>query len=408
MNLLMVTAGLPRPVGGANTRNFYVLKALSNTHEVSLLVLANPAEFNESGVLSPLHEFADSVQLISYKMPSRSKRLIQLLDTVRGRSYFLNLFIVPEMQSALNTICSLHHFDVVIFESVIVAGYQLPMGMKSIIDQHNIEHELSERTFKHVKAPIRKWYNWRESGLLKRGEIERCRKADAVLVTSEREYDALRNLIPGQQIEVIPNGVDTRTFVQRGPVREISHHITFTGSMDYFPNIDAVLFFARRCWPIIQEQLPDATWQIVGKNPPAEIQRLSALPGITVTGTVPEVQPYLAVSSVVIAPLQIGSGTRLKILEALAMQKAVVTTSVGCEGLAVENEKHLLIANRPEEFAQAVVTLLQNAEWRTKLGNAGRALVEAEYSWEYCGNRLLQVLETHFVEREEYASTTDA
>jgi len=120
------------------------------------------------------------------------------------------------------------------------------------------------------------------------------------------------------------------------------------------------------------------------------------------------VQPYLAVSSVVIAPLQIGSGTRLKILEALAMQKAVVTTSVGCEGLAVENEKHLLIANRPEEFAQAVVTLLQNAEWRTKLGNAGRALVEAEYSWEYCGNRLLQVLETHFVEREEYASTTDA
>jgi len=162
------------------------------------------------------------------------------------------------MQSALNTICSLQHFDVVLFESVIVAGYQLPMGMKSIIDQHNIQHDLSERTFKHLTAPIRKWYSWRESRLLKRGEIERCRKADTILVTSEREHDVLRNLLPEQQIEVIPNGVDTETFVQRGPVREIAHQITFTGSMDYFPNIDAVLFFARKCWPIIQEHLPGA------------------------------------------------------------------------------------------------------------------------------------------------------
>lgn len=401
MKLLMVTAGLPRPFGGANTRNFHLLKALSQAYQVSLVVLASEAEIKESDVLCALNEFASSVQLVPYELPDRSKRLIQLLDAVRGRSYFLNLFIVPEMQHALDTLCSLNHFDMVLFESVLVAGYQLPSGMKTVIDQHNIEHELVERIYKHEKAPVRKWYSWRESRLLKQGEIERCRKASVVLATSERERDMLRNFLPGQHIEVIPNGVDTATFVQRDPAREIPHQILFTGSMDYFPNIDAVLFFARKCWPIILKQVPDTTWQIVGKNPPPEIRKLAALPGITVTGTVPEVHPYLAASAIAIAPLQVGSGTRLKILEAFAMRKAVVSTSVGCEGLSVVPGKHLLIADHPQEFAQAVITLLNNPHMRTRLGNAGRALIETQYSWEHSGALLLRVLETHRLKEEQ-------
>lgn len=397
MNLLMVTAGLPRPLGGANTRNFHLLKTLSNLYRVSLLVLASEAEANESDVLFALNEFAYSIQLIPYELPDRSKRLIQFLNAVRGKSYFLNLFIVPEMQHALETLCAAHHFDMVLFESVLLAGYQLPSGMKTVIDQHNVEYELVERTYKHEKALVRKWYSWRESRLLKQGELERCRSADVVLVTSERERDMLRKVLPEQQIEVIPNGVDTATFVQRDPAPEIPHQILFTGSMDYFPNIDAVLFFARTCWPIIREHVPETTWHIVGKNPPPEIKRLAALPGITVTGTVPEVYPYLAASAIAIAPLQVGSGTRLKILEAFAMRKAVVSTSVGCEGLSVVTGKHLLVADHPQEFAQAVITLLNNPRMRTALGNAGRALVETQYSWEHSGALLLRVLETHML-----------
>ncbi len=408
MNLLMVTAGLPRPLGGANTRNFHLLKTLSQKYKISLLVLANDAEINESEVVSSLNEFAYSIQLIPYELPDRFKRLIQLLDAVRGRSYFLNLFIVPEMQYALDTICARNHFDIVLFESVFVAGYQLPAGGKTVIDQHNIEHELLERTSKHEKALLRKWYSWRESQLLKQGEIERCRKADVVLVTSEREYDALRNLLPEQHIEVIPNGVDIATFIQRDPAQEIAHRIIFTGSMDYYPNIEAVLFFARKCWPLIQSQVPSASWQIVGKDPPREVRDLAALPGITVTGTVPDVTSYLSSATVAIAPLQIGSGTRLKILEALAMQKAVVSTSLGCEGLSVTSGEHLIVADRAQEFAQAVVDLIQDTQKRNALGNAGRKFVETVYSWESCGNRLLEVLKANFEEREEYASTTGA
>ena len=109
-----------------------------------------------------------------YDVHTRSKRIVQFMNAISGRSYYLNLFVIPEMQSALDSICSRHQFDLVLFESVLVAGYQLPTGMKIVIDQHNIEHELLERTFKQEKAFLRKWFSWRESRLLKRGEIERC------------------------------------------------------------------------------------------------------------------------------------------------------------------------------------------------------------------------------------------
>jgi glycosyltransferase involved in cell wall biosynthesis len=289
--------------------------------------------------------------------------------------------------------CTLRHFDIVLFESVLIAGYRLPQGAKIVIDQHNIEHELLERTYQHEQAFLRKWFSWRESHLLKKGEVKRCREADVVLVTSEREYDMLKQLLPEQQIEVIPNGVDTEAFVHHDSVREIPYQIIFTGSMDYFPNIDAVLYFARKSWPIIKSEVPNASWQIVGKNPPREVRDLAASPGITVTGTVPEVTSYLASASVAIAPLQIGSGTRLKILEALAMGKAVVSTSLGCEGLSVASGKHLILADQPENFAQAVITLLNNQEMRTALGKAGKALVEAEYSWEQARPQLLHAFD---------------
>jgi len=408
MNILMITAGLPCSVGGANTRNFHLLKTLSQKHKVSLLVLANDAEMNEIDKISSLNELASFIQLIPSDLHNRFKRLAQLISAVSGRSYFLNLFIIPEMQTMMDAICSHHQFDLVLFESVLVAGYRLPAGMKMVIDQHNIEHELLERTFKHEKAFLRKWFSWRESRLLKRGEIERCRKAQVVLVTSERERSALKRLLPKQQVEVIPNGVDIATFIQRDPAQEIAHRIIFTGRMDYYPNIDAVLFFARECWPQIHSQVPGASWQIVGKDPPREVRDLAELPGITVTGTVPDVTSYLASAAVAIAPLQIGSGTRLKILEALAMQKAVVTTSQGCEGLSVTSGEHLIVADQAQKFTQAVVDLMQDSQKRNALGYAGRKLVETEYSWEHCGNRLLEVLKANFKEREEYASTTGA
>ncbi len=392
MNLLMVCAYLPSLGSTAGERNYHFLRALAHRHTVSLLSLVDSARVEAHDVRPQLEDLAYSVQLIPFKIP-HFKRYKQLLSIARGRSYLLNLFTLKEVQSALDTMLARDHYDAVLFESALVAGYRLPAGVKVIIDQHNIEHELLRLTYEQEKTWLRKWYNWYEYHLVKPAEMERCRKADLVMVTSERERLILKRLLPENLIEVVRTGIDIEAFSEICSEREIPNQIIFTGTMNYYPNTNAVLFFAQQCWPLIRAQVPDASWQIVGRNPPPEVLRLAELPGVTVTGSVPDVRPYLAASAVAIAPLQIGSGTRVKILEAFAMRKAVVSTSVGYQGLAVESGKHLLIADQPEAFAQAVVELLHNPSMRITLGNAGRALVEAEYSWEQARAQLLHVLD---------------
>jgi sugar transferase (PEP-CTERM/EpsH1 system associated) len=367
------------------------LKALADKYTVSLLSLTDEHTAEAYETLQNIN--LKRIHLVPLQTPSQHKRIQQLASIIRNQSYLVASYYKAEVQQAINDILSQDHYDAVIFESVFMAGYHVPDELAVIIDQHNIEHELLQRTYEQEQSRIRKWFNWWEARKLKPIELARCRNAQRVLVTSEREYLLLKRLVPQSRATVVPNGVDTRLFHKIEEQQEVANRIVFTGTMNYYPNIQAVLFFARECWSRIQAQIPAATWQIVGKSPPPEVEQLAALPGVTVTGAVPDVRPYLAAASVAVAPLLIGSGTRLKILEALAMQKAVVSTNLGCEGLAVETGKHLCVADQPELFAQSVIDLLRSTEKRTSLGKAGRALVEAEYSWEQCGNSAIRAFE---------------
>ncbi|MBV8821882.1 MAG: glycosyltransferase [Ktedonobacteraceae bacterium] len=396
MKLLMVCPHLPHPSWGASTRNYYLLKALAYVHTVSLLALVDSVEERDN--LSHLADFTQEIQLIVRPQP-RSKRIGQLLHMLYGKSYLLAQHERLEVQHVLNQLLAHHHYHAVLFESVFVAGYQLPQGVKAIIDQHNIEHELLERTYQYEQRWLRKWYNWRESRLIKQFEVEHCCKATLVTATSERDQHFLQRLLQRQDITVVPNGVDVEQFSDCPTGREVAGRIVFTGAMNYYPNVNAVLFFARNCWPLIRAYTSNATWFIVGRHPPAEVQKLARLDGVTVTGAVPDVRPYLAEAEIAIAPLRIGSGTRLKILEALAMHKAVVSTSIGCEGLAVESGKHLVIADSAHTLAREVLRLLRDQARRVALSNAGRALVETMYSWKECGDCLLHALAQ--IERKE-------
>jgi polysaccharide biosynthesis protein PslH len=393
LKLLIVSPSFPSPGWGGGNRNLHLLKMLALKHTISLLAQVSEHD-RETYNTSLLENYAQHIQIIACRFAG-VKRVRQVISLLLQRSYTLNAFIAPEMQKALDTLLIQDHYDAVLFESVQTAGYHVPDGLKIIIDQHNIEHELLWRAYQGEKGWLRRWYNRLESHLTRTVEIERCRRADIVLVTSERERLLLKSLLPKSVIEVVPNGVDVEVFQNDSWQKEVAGQIIFTGTFSYYPNINAVLFFARRCWPLIRKQIPAATWQIVGSNPPSKVQRLAELPGVTVTGTVPDVRPHLAAAEVAIAPILIGGGTRLKILEALSMQKAVVSTSLGCEGLAVVPGEHLVVEDQPEEFAQAVVTFLKNAEMRQAFGTAGRALVEARYSWDDSGERLLQALDEH-------------
>ena len=391
MNLLMLSPHLPYPSWGAGTRSYHLLKALAREHSVSLIALTSDRyDGTQDAVLTDL-KLKQFVK-IPLTESVQSKRMQQLFSVLLGRSRLLDAYHIEAVQQAVDDLCSMDHYDAVIFESVYMADYRFPEGTRVIIDQHNIEYELLYRTYQHEKSFARKWYNWWESIHLKPVELERCRKAHGVLVTSEREALLLKSLVSESVIAVVPNGVDTETFQRVSQEEQVPDRIIFTGSMNYYPNINAVLRFARECWPLIRLKAPNVTWQIVGQNPPSEVLDLGKQPGISVTGSVPDVKPYLAAATVAIAPLHIGSGTRLKILEAMAMGKAVVSTSLGCEGLAVVSGKHLIVADQPEMFADAVVDLLQNAEQRAMLGSTGRELAET-YSWRHCGDAALHAVE---------------
>lgn len=394
MKVLVVSAIFPSPTSGNRSRNYYLLKMLARHHTVSLLTLEEGAAIQMPRDVVSLESLTHRMEVIPYHhYPPRLKRLKQLMYVISGKSDILNEPGMKALQNAFNLLFVHDHYDAVLFECTLNSNYRLPEHVKVIIDKHNIEFELLERLSLNETRWFRKWYNGREYRFVKPVEIKQCRDADAVAVTSERERLLLKSLLPHNVIEVVPNGVDIEYFHGSDAEQEVDGRIIFTGAMDYYPNAEAALFFAQKCWPLIRARMPGATWQIVGKNPRPDVQKLAELPGIIVTGSVADVRPSFAEAGVAIVPLLLGGGTRLKILEAMAMRKAVVSTSLGCEGLSAVPGKHLIVADQPEVFAQAVIELLKNPEKRRALGTAGRALVESEYSWERCGDRLLHILE---------------
>lgn len=390
MNIIVVTQGLPLPAGGMGARNYHFVRALAQEHTVSVLAIIDPGE--EVGRdLAPLRSMTRMLRVITAPALTR-KRLHQMADLARGRSHILGVYSPSEASVALDELLANEPCDVVLFESVKVAGLRVPERVRVVIDQHNIESEIVRRTFEQEHSPIRRGYSWLEWRALRPGEIERCRRADLILVTSERERILLQEALPDYEIHTVPNGVDVEAFRPAEPASEVPGRIVFTGAINYYPNTHGVLTFAQQCWQQIKTAVPHASWEVVGMNPPPSVQRLGELPGVTVTGTVPDVRPHLAAAEVAIVPLAIGSGTRLKILDAWAMGKAVVSTSLGCEGLDAKPGEQLLVADGADQFAEAVVTLLQDAARRRAIGVAGRAFVEDHYSWGQSGAELLRLV----------------
>src|SRR5712692_1973553 len=236
MNLLMVSPNIPSPTAGASTRNYHLLKALASKYPVSLLALGGSGEKGMYSCTSQLETLTHSLQVINTPK-SAPKRLQQLIDIVRGELYILKAYTLVEMQNALDTLLATEQYHSILFESVLMAGYRLPKGMRVIIDQHNLEYEIGLRTYQHESAWLRRWYNRLEGSLLKSVEIDRCRNADLVLVTSERERLILKSMLPRSVIEVVPNGVDIEMFSGNSTEQEVPGRIIFTGSMEYYPNV---------------------------------------------------------------------------------------------------------------------------------------------------------------------------
>ena len=283
------------------------------------------------------------------------------------------------MDGAFERVLSERSFDLVQVESSQMAITRSASGIPFVLDEHNIEYLLLRRLAEVETSPDRKAFGYIEAAKVRWEEVKAWRQCDGAVFTSQADLDVMRAPFPEKPACVVPNGVDAEYFSPSDDEPERST-VVFTGSINYRPNTDAVAYFIKEVMPQLLRLKPSAKFVVVGQGAPDSLLRMADA-NVEFTGAVPDVRPYVARAAVVIAPLRVGSGTRLKILEALAMGKPVVTTTIGCEGLSVVDGEHLVVADDPQPFAEAVARLMTDRKLATELGRSGRALIERDYSW---------------------------
>jgi glycosyltransferase involved in cell wall biosynthesis len=364
------------------------MRQLARRHEVTLLSYALPEEGEDVAALAA----ELTVRVVERSAsPTKAKRAVQLLSLASQLPYACREVRSQQMQRAIDELCARVQFDVIQLESVLACQFSLPAGPKKLLDEHNIEYELLRRQSEQERSSIRRVYSRVEHARVRRFEQSAWKRVDGCLVTSERELEIVRRHAPEIAAAVVPNGVDLEYFQATDrPIEPFS--AVFNGVLDYRPNVDAALYLVDQIWPLVLEGCPQAQLSLVGRTPASEKRRLRR-PGVTVTGEVADLRPYLDRAAVVAVPIRIGGGTRLKVVESLALGKAIVSSSLGCEGIAVTPGRDLLIADDPRSFAERILELFANEALRRELGRNGRALVEHEYSWDLAGEQIESLLE---------------
>lgn len=397
MKLLFLSPYLPNPPhSGAPRRVHGLLNELGRRHDVSLLAFTAPGEATNAN-LQATRQYCTEVVTIendrldrALNLNRKRKRGIQFRSLLHLQSYERLIYHHPSFQRALDGLVARTDFDVITAESVLMGSYHLPRTARLVLDEHNIEYDILWRTTaverRRYVPSVRKLYNWVNYLKLRREERAAWQQFDGVTLTSERDEQLLRRDAPEKRTAVIPNGVDTEFFhPSAGPVEPGA--ILFFGAINYYPNTEALLFFLDEVFPHIKRQRPGARLWIVGQQPPAAIASRAA-EDVIVTGLVADVRPYLERAAVVIAPLRIGGGTRLKIVEAMAMGKPIVATHLGAEGLEVNDGEDILLADTAEDFANQVTRVLGDAALAQRLGEAARRLAESRYTWQGAVDRL--------------------
>lgn len=392
MKILILSARLPYPQNtGAKIRAFQLMKALASQHQVTLLTFYGEKKeethfriFDEMGIRL--------VPILREKIDAS----VGLNEVARGFASGLPFTVVKyfdtRMANALKELLARH--DIIHCEHMHMVQYLDGVSGKiRVLDAHNVEAQIAERLVPIEANPLKRvLLSWNYRAML-RYEKKICTTFDLILAVSEQDRTCYAESYQAKNARVLENGVDLG-FFQKAPSGTVEHlKLVFVGMMGWMPNSDGVKYFASEILPLIKKEFPAIGVDLVGKDPPDDVVRLSEIPGVRVTGTVDDVRPYVWDSQVYIVPLRFGGGTRLKILEAFAMHKPVVSTSLGCEGIECEHGRELLIADTPAEFAEAVVKLLRDASFRMALSENAAVLAEKKYSWQALGEKLLEYYE---------------
>jgi polysaccharide biosynthesis protein PslH len=394
MKLLWVKSGglLPLDTGG-KIRSFHLLRELARKHPTDLFTFYSRYPGDEHAGLSSLFRRVVALPLDIPEKQSFGDLFSYATNLFSLRPYSMKKYCRPEAAAALRELLRAEKYDVIICDFFLTGGV-IPweLGYPTILFTHNVEAQIWLRHCQVSKNPVWRAVSWREYKTIARLETRYVREATSVLAVSENDKELFSACIPREKITVVETGVDVDYF-RPAREQEQAHTLVFTGSMDWMPNEDGIVWFVDNILPLIRAEIPQVELLVVGRRPSKRLEELGRTPGIRVTGTVDDIRPYLATGAVYVVPLRIGGGTRIKIFEAMAAGKAVVSTRLGAEGLPVTNGEDIVLADEPREFAERVVGLLRNETERSRLGEKARTLVEEKYSWSSVAGRLSEVIE---------------
>ena len=386
MRILWLKSDLLLPLDkGGKLRTWHLMRHLAKRHEITYVAFATPDVRQEH--IDGMAEVAHAVEVIPRSDPAKgtfrfyadvARHLVDPLPYAVGK-YRSRAFA-----NRVHALLAEREFQLIVCDFLVPAvNLRRRLPCPAVIFTHNVEAEIWRRYAETTRNPLSRLLYRSQHRRMLRFEGRTLARFEGVLAVSEADRDTFGQLYPRvarERIHVVPTGVDTEFFTA-APSAAASRSLVFTGSMDWLPNEDAMQFFCRDVLPLIRAAEPATTVSIVGRAPTPAVGRLAAEAGVTVTGRVDDVRPYIANAAVYIVPIRIGGGTRLKIFEAMAMGKAVVSTAIGAEGLPVRDGEHLVLAEEPHAFAAAVVRLMRDVDARRALEHAAHRLVAEHYDW---------------------------
>ena len=391
MKILWVKTDFLHPTTrGGQIRTLEMLRRLHARHEVHYIAFDDPA--HPEG-LQRAGEYSTRAYPVRHEVVSkRSPRF--LIDLMRGVLSPLPVAVEryksAEMRRLISSLSQKERFDSIICDFLAPAPNIEDLS-GCVLFQHNVETTIWQRHHQHAPDPLRRAYLGMQARKMLEYERHVCRAVAHVVAVSETDAALMESMFGLQSIPAVPTGVDIEYFTASSAAPRVTD-LVFLGSMDWLPNIDGVKWFMAEILPLIRARRPSCTVSIVGRKPGPDILSLAG-DGVEVTGTVPDVRPYLWGSPVSIVPLRIGGGTRLKIYESMAAGTAVVSTVVGAEGLDVQSPKNIRLADTPQAFADACLSLLENENERERTAAAAHELVSTRFSWDAVVDRFESALQ---------------
>ena len=396
MRVLWIKSDFPLPADtGGKIRTRHLLVELARRAEVTFLCYIPPG--HDPKILEELRGFGINVEAIARHEENKQglgfpMRVLSKLFS--PRPYIVNKYITAEMIALLQKLANPANCDVVLCDFLEMAWCRdFVSEVPCVLFEHNVETMIWRRYFQVENNPIKKLYFGFEKERMARYEAGACGKFDHVLTVSTADAETLRREFGLTSHTVLPTGVDVEYFTPQAG--EISGRLVFCGSMDWMPNIDGFQWFYRSIYPQVRKNFANATLSVVGRRPAEEIlavQRSDS--SVLVSGTVEDVRPYVAAGQLYVVPLRVGGGTRIKIYEAMAMRKCVISTSIGAEGLPLVDGEHLVLADSENDFADRIKELLRDNNKRNTIAEAGYGLVTGNYGWGRAAELLHEALQS--------------